>query len=303
MFSTTGMKDYEVYILPLASSEGAYGLDKPEAGDNYKIVFIKEGTTRLSINKKQFILTGSNVICLNEKDEIAITDSQSDSIRVVWFKPTIINDGFSYERIHNKETRFSANENQDYYYLWQFKYDIQEKNKIMPLHMYEVMMMENRIIQMKKTLQNQETGYWICKARSFLFEILFCIAGKKEESQDTNVTCSCSDYPDFVVEVIYYLQSFYTGKITIEMLSEVFHTNRTTLLTEFKRCTGKTINQYLAILRVKMSSTLLRDTELTIEEISERCGFQNSSYFSKFFKKNMRYSPSEYRSMYVQNIG
>jgi len=41
--------------------------------------------------------------------------------------------------------------------------------------------------------------------------------------------------------------------------------------------------------------TLLINEDKTINQIAGMLGFQNQSYFSKFFKKKMGVSPSEYR--------
>lgn len=48
-----------------------------------------------------------------------------------------------------------------------------------------------------------------------------------------------------------------------------------------------------------MAATLLRDISLTINEICERTGFNDISYFSKSFKKVIQLTPSEYRKMSV----
>ena len=78
-------------------------------------------------------------------------------------------------------------------------------------------------------------------------------------------------------------------------MARIFHTNRTTLLNEFKKNTGVSLSQYLAQKRFRIATALLRDTDLTISEICERTGFSDVSYFSKAFKKEISYTPSEYR--------
>ncbi|MBS6713835.1 MAG: AraC family transcriptional regulator [Ruminococcus sp.] len=37
------------------------------------------------------------------------------------------------------------------------------------------------------------------------------------------------------------------------------------------------------------------DTEKSIQEIAENCGFDDNSYFSKLFKKKYYVTPHEYR--------
>ena len=81
------------------------------------------------------------------------------------------------------------------------------------------------------------------------------------------------------------------------MLTQILNTNRTTLLSEFKKYTNISLNRYLMQLRMRIATTLLRDTELPILEICERTGLNDISYFSKAFKKEINYTPSEYRKL------
>ncbi|MFH1824858.1 MAG: extracellular solute-binding protein [Candidatus Firestonebacteria bacterium] len=69
-----------------------------------------------------------------------------------------------------------------------------------------------------------------------------------------------------------------------------FHLSRV-----FKKETGKTIFEYLTYLRIEKSKKLLKDIRLNVNEASMRCGFKNTNYFSKVFKKINGLSPSEYR--------
>ena len=47
------------------------------------------------------------------------------------------------------------------------------------------------------------------------------------------------------------------------------------------------------ILKAKV---LLKNSDMTIENISEELNFPNSPYFCRFFKKQMGCTPKEYRS-------
>jgi two-component system response regulator YesN len=46
---------------------------------------------------------------------------------------------------------------------------------------------------------------------------------------------------------------------------------------------------------VEASLPLLRDTTLSMEDISQRVGFSSASYYSKTFKKQTGQSPLQYR--------
>lgn len=48
-------------------------------------------------------------------------------------------------------------------------------------------------------------------------------------------------------------------------------------------------------IKIDTSKELLRFTNLSIKEIANKVGFENSLYFSRLFKQETNLSPSEYR--------
>ncbi|MBQ6846251.1 MAG: helix-turn-helix transcriptional regulator [Oscillospiraceae bacterium] len=64
----------------------------------------------------------------------------------------------------------------------------------------------------------------------------------------------------------------------------------------FKTVTGFSPSDYIAALRIEKAKDLLINTTLKINEISSVCGFENEYYFSNFFKKYTKLSPSAFRS-------
>jgi AraC-like DNA-binding protein len=47
--------------------------------------------------------------------------------------------------------------------------------------------------------------------------------------------------------------------------------------------------------RVERAGALMRTTDLTLKEIADRCGFTDTTYFSKTFRKLMKKTPNAYR--------
>ena len=82
---------------------------------------------------------------------------------------------------------------------------------------------------------------------------------------------------------------------TIDKLESMANMSRASYIRHFEALNGKTLNQYLTKIRIKNASDLLLNTNLTITEISMRCGFFDSSHFSKIFKKYKGKLPLQYR--------
>jgi two-component system, response regulator YesN len=64
----------------------------------------------------------------------------------------------------------------------------------------------------------------------------------------------------------------------------------------FKRTTGLTFERYLMMQRVEAAKRMLLEPLATIAETAERCGFSDSAYFARVFRKIAGCSPSEYRN-------
>lgn len=66
----------------------------------------------------------------------------------------------------------------------------------------------------------------------------------------------------------------------------------------FKSVYGIPPLQYFHRLKLNRIKNLLSDQKLRISEVASLSGFRDANYFSRFFRKNVGISPSEYRKYY-----
>lgn len=92
-----------------------------------------------------------------------------------------------------------------------------------------------------------------------------------------------------------YLDRHFTESINLDSLEERFYISKYYLTREFKKEFGVTIIKYILNKRIEYAKELLKFTDKTIDEISEICGFNDQSYFSKQFKKYENVTCLEYR--------
>lgn len=64
-----------------------------------------------------------------------------------------------------------------------------------------------------------------------------------------------------------------------------------------KKETGKNAGEWIDISRVTLAKLLLRQSELPVLDIALKVGFDDQSYFSRFFKKHTGLTPSEFRNV------
>ena len=84
----------------------------------------------------------------------------------------------------------------------------------------------------------------------------------------------------------------------IEHFSEEIGMSRAGLYRKIKFLTNLAPNEFIKHYRLQVSLKYLRETDLSISEISYKTGFNNPAYFTNCFKKVHKISPSEY----LQNI-
>ncbi len=70
---------------------------------------------------------------------------------------------------------------------------------------------------------------------------------------------------------------------------------RTILYQKIKDITGMSIKEFILEIRLKRAAQLLKESDLTIAEISDRTGFANPKYFSVCFKRRYDLSPSDFK--------
>lgn len=66
----------------------------------------------------------------------------------------------------------------------------------------------------------------------------------------------------------------------------------------FKNATGETINQHIQNIRIQQAEKLLINSQLKITDIALKCGFPDSNYFTKLFRKKTGFLPSKYREIH-----
>lgn len=87
--------------------------------------------------------------------------------------------------------------------------------------------------------------------------------------------------------------------ITVSDLAKMSHISDSCLRKHFKMLYGKTPHEMIKERKIEASKNLLRDSNYTINEISEMLGFNDVTYFSKVFKKTVGVSPVKYRCRFI----
>lgn len=101
-------------------------------------------------------------------------------------------------------------------------------------------------------------------------------------------------------KLIAYMQENIDKTITITDLTKLVHMERTYLIKKFKKIYEVPPLTYFSNMKYHKAVELLLNSNLTIEHIALALGITDVSYFSRWFKKNCKKSPSEFRKLFLR---
>lgn len=105
-----------------------------------------------------------------------------------------------------------------------------------------------------------------------------------------------------LAKAVTYIEKHFDEKIKISFLANISNYSERQFIRVFKEAFNSTPTEYIINIRIKNAKQLLAASNYSITEIAYRCGFSDSNYFSRTFKKETGISPTHYRSS-AYNLG
>ena len=134
----------------------------------------------------------------------------------------------------------------------------------------------------------KKPGYiYVCKSK--FYKIVYKIEQELSEQLAVSANNSILDAAEYVHE------NFTDPSLTINFLAARCGLSTTCFREQFYNIYSTTPLKYINNLRFNYASELLASDYYTVAEISEKCGFNSTTYFSLFIKKQTGMSPTSYR--------
>lgn len=118
----------------------------------------------------------------------------------------------------------------------------------------------------------------------------------------TSKTPQYTQYIKKISSTITYIEKHFDQPIDISEIIKKFGFSRRNFYRSFVNLTGLTPNNYLLRIRISHALHLLQTSSASITDIAFECGFENSNYFSRQFRKIMRTSPRIYREQLLTTL-
>jgi AraC-like DNA-binding protein len=137
----------------------------------------------------------------------------------------------------------------------------------------------------------RQPGYVVME-QLYLRQLLVLISRyrMKDERQEFNESYRT------IQSAVIYISEHYSGDLSLDHLSQKYALSRSRFSKLFKEVTGVRLTEYINITRISAAEKLLAKKSMSITEVAERCGFNDSNYFAAVFKKLKGTTPKKYSS-------
>ena len=117
---------------------------------------------------------------------------------------------------------------------------------------------------------------------------------------------SGSDKPDWyqtIRSAVAYIDDHFMEKVSIATMARISGMSTSVFRRAFVKIMDTTPGAYISTIRINRARKLLAETDKTISDIAEECGFYDQSHFTRAFLRERGVTPGAYRRQHGQHIG
>lgn len=251
---------------------------KPHIHSFYQIIWFKKGNGIHYVDFKGYDVI-ENAIFLIAKNQVH------------YFDENINYEGYL---IHFNESFLVQNDSEVDFFL---KYNLFNSPYQQPSCCVNngVEILDEYIIQIKKELDNQNEFGKEELLRTYLKAILIQIQRRKIEADINNNNYIVNEKRIQILKFVNLIDENYTKGISVAEYAQLMNISTRTLSELISKNLNKTPSQMVYERIILEAKRLLLHSDLNVNQIGYRLGFEDPSYFVKFFKKHSRISPLEFR--------
>ncbi len=151
----------------------------------------------------------------------------------------------------------------------------------------------------KKMAYEDRNGSEDCKRlkKLYLSQLLLLVSRYKVDKTEKETTASHKA----VLDAIEYIQSNVGENLNLNNISKKYSFSPYYFSKQFKTVTGMGLTEYINMARIFEATRLIANSKLSLMEISQACGFNDSNYFAKVFKSVTGTSPKKYSKIYANH--
>jgi|LSQX01.1.fsa_nt_gb AraC-like DNA-binding protein len=150
------------------------------------------------------------------------------------------------------------------------------------------------IKKLQHEFEKKNSGY-LELMRCYLLEII--IGTMRRISKNT----PCVSYHDCSRYILNYVDQNYMKPLTLTEISRELNFSLPYICRRFKNEVGMSFVEYLQKKRIEQSCRLILNTDKKIADIAELVGYTDTKFFNQIFKKHLKMTPREFKSINNQS--
>ncbi|MCQ4086561.1 AraC family transcriptional regulator [Saccharibacillus sp. JS10] len=151
----------------------------------------------------------------------------------------------------------------------------------------------NKLLEIVDEYRRQEIGYELLIKAGLLS--LLGLAIRRSTATDSHADLSTQEpVQSTIYPLLLHLSEKFREPITVDEAAKLCCVTPTYFCYVFKRYTGRTLTQYVNMLRVQEAEVLLRAKRYTVQEIARLVGYTNAGYFARVFRTYKGMAPRRY---------
>lgn len=249
--------------------------------EELELGYIQEGISKIvtvgaeyTIHQGDGFFVNSNVMCMKQNASSGIKTIEINHI----FHPVFLGGHFK-SRFETKYLNPIINNRQI------------EVHVIRRGHLTANLILEN--LSHLKELQNETDSEF--QTRNILSETWSLLIKELQENPDKPIITG-TEQTNRLRNMIAFINQHYFEKVTLSEIARTAGISEREATRCFKKGIGQSPMEYLIEYRLNQSKKLLLETDNTITDICQQCGFSDSAYFGKIFRRFYGMTPSRYRS-------
>lgn len=239
---------------------------------SYEVIYIKKGAIHLSVNNKSYDIGENSLIFISNLEEHSVKIISSEYQR--------------YFVIFNSEKLDKAINNPKLLSLFKNRPDNFVHYFSAPRNTEQIMQnlieeFDHRDAFSEEIIADQVKNLVIHLFRSS--ESCFPIPDKRIKSE--------------IYAAQKYIDQHFKEDLKVSEIADMFYINMYYLSHSFKELTGYSPKKYLLLNRLSYAKTLLKNSDLSIEQVAIQSGFYDANSFIRSFRQENNITPSQYKKL------
>lgn len=139
---------------------------------------------------------------------------------------------------------------------------------------------------------NSHSQYAQFMLKNMLQNLVLTIYQRKLPTKEDSIFLST--FHTQIYDALIYVERNLAGDLSLDSVAKQISLSPSYFSRLFKSTVGCSFSEYVTRTRLQYAKLIMANEKLSVSEVAERCGFNNSNYFSTIFKRYNHISPKEY---------